>query len=158
MMRTLFIVFLKEIVDNLRDRRTLASALIMGPIFGPVLFAFVINLSIERSLDDVERTMDLPVIGQEHAPNLVRYLESRNIDIVNGPADAAAAAAAVVAAVAAGLFVWPAGTPPPGGSIRWLDAGDRSIMVVEDDADATIIWLLDSPSEGAQRRTERRSV
>jgi len=94
-MRTLFIVFLKEIVDNLRDRRTLASALIMGPIFGPVLFAFVINLSIERSLDDVERTMDLPVIGQEHAPNLVRYLESRNIDIVNGPADAAAAAAAV---------------------------------------------------------------
>lgn len=95
MMRTLFIVFLKEIIDNLRDRRTLASALIMGPIFGPVLFAFVINLSIERSLDDVERTMDLPVVGREHAPNVVRYLESRNIDIVDGPADAAAAAEAV---------------------------------------------------------------
>lgn len=94
-MRTLLTVFLKELVDNLRDRRTLASALIMGPIFGPVLFAFIINLSIERSLDDAESSMDLPVIGQAYAPNLVRYLESRNIDIVAGPADAAAAAAAV---------------------------------------------------------------
>ncbi len=94
-MRTLLTVFLKELVDNLRDRRTLASALIMGPIFGPVLFAFIINLSIERSLDDAETTMDLPVIGQAYAPNLVRYLESRNIDIVAGPADAAAAAVAI---------------------------------------------------------------
>jgi len=94
-MPTLLTVFLKEIIDNLRDRRTLASALIMGPIFGPVLFAFVINLSIERSLDDIELTMELPVIGQEHAPNLVRFLESRNIDIVAGPEDPGAAADAV---------------------------------------------------------------
>jgi len=87
MIRTLVTVFLKEIVDNFRDRRTLASALILGPIFGPVLFAFVINLSIERSLDDVDKSMELPVVGQQHAPNLVRYLESRNIDIVAGPDD-----------------------------------------------------------------------
>ncbi len=95
MMRTPIVVFLKEILDNLRDRRTLASALIMGPIFGPVLFAFVINLSIERSLEDIERTMTLPVIGQQHAPNLVRYLESRNIEVVDGPPDTAAAVDAV---------------------------------------------------------------
>jgi len=43
-MRTLLTVFFKEILDNIRDRRTLVSALIMGPIFGPVMFAFVINL------------------------------------------------------------------------------------------------------------------
>ncbi len=94
-MLTSLTVFLKEVMDNLRDRRTLASALIMGPIFGPVLFAFVINLSIERSLDTAERTMELPVIGAEHAPNLVRYLESRRIDTVEGPANGAAAAEAV---------------------------------------------------------------
>jgi len=94
-MRTALIVFLKEIIDNLRDRRTLASALIMGPIFGPVLFAFVINLSIERSLEDVERTLELPVIGRSHAPNLVRYLASQNIDVVEGPDERAAAIAAV---------------------------------------------------------------
>ena len=95
MTRPLVTVFLKEIVDNLRDRRSLASALIMGPIFGPILFAFVISLSIERSLDDVEETMELPVVGREYAPNLVRYLESRNIEITDGPADPDAAAAAV---------------------------------------------------------------
>ena len=95
MIRTLLTVFRKEVLDNVRDRQTLASALIMGPLFGPLLFAFVINLSIERSLDDAERVIELPVIGQQHAPNLLRYLESRNIDIVDGPADRDAALAAV---------------------------------------------------------------
>ena len=94
-MRTLLTVFFKEILDNIRDRRTLMSALIMGPIFGPVMFAFVINLSIDRALDDAESTMELPVVGQEHAPNLMRFLESRNIEIVDGPDDINAAADAV---------------------------------------------------------------
>jgi len=94
-MRTLITVFLKEVVDNFRDRRTLASALIMGPLFGPLLFAFVISLSIERSLDDVARTIELPVIGEQHAPNLMRYLASHNIDVVAGPADRTVAIAAV---------------------------------------------------------------
>ena len=95
MMRTLLTVFRKEVLDNVRDRRTLASALLMGPLFGPILFAFVINLSIERSLDDIERVTTLPLIGREHAPNLIRYLESRNIDIVDGPVDREAALDAV---------------------------------------------------------------
>ena len=95
MMRTLATVFVKEVIDNFRDRRTLASALIMGPLFGPLLFAFVINLSIERSLDDVDRKLKVPVIGQQYAPNLMRYLESHNIEVVDGPADRAAAIAAV---------------------------------------------------------------
>jgi len=94
-MRTFLTVFFKELLDNIRDRRTLASALIMGPIFGPVMFAVIINLSIDRALDDAESVMELPVIGQENAPNLMRFLESRNIDIVAGPADAGGAAEAV---------------------------------------------------------------
>jgi sodium transport system permease protein len=94
-MRTILIVFVKEIIDNLRDRRTLASALIMGPIFGPVLFAFMINLSIERSLENLEQTLQLHVLGQTNAPNLVRYLESQNINIVPGPPDRPAAIEAV---------------------------------------------------------------
>jgi len=96
-MRTLYTVFTKEVLDNFRDRRTLVSALVMGPLFGPMLFAFVINLSIERSLSAADETMTLAVIGQEHAPNLVRYVESRNISIVDGPADRDAAVAAVKA-------------------------------------------------------------
>ena len=95
MMRTIFTVFLKEVLDNFRDRRTLGSALLMGPIFGPVLFAFVIDLSVERSLEDLDSTMELPVIGQEYAPNLVTYLRSQNIDVLDGPDDLAAAMDAV---------------------------------------------------------------
>jgi len=95
MMRALSTVFLKEIIDNLRDRRTLASALLLGPIFGPIMFAFVITLTIDRALDDAESIMELPVIGQEYAPNVMRFLESRNIDIVDGPEDINGAADAV---------------------------------------------------------------
>jgi sodium transport system permease protein len=94
-MGTIFTVFIKEVVDNIRDRRTLASALIMGPIFGPVLFSFVINLSVERSLESAENTLELPVIGQEYAPNLLSYLSSRNIDAIDGPEDMNAAMDAV---------------------------------------------------------------
>jgi len=96
-MRIFLSVFTKEILDNFRDRRTLASALIMGPLFGPMLFAFVINLSIERSLSSADQTLDLPVIGQQYAPNLMRYLESSNIKVVDGPEDRDAAIAAVKA-------------------------------------------------------------
>ena len=94
-MRTVLTVFVKEVIDNLRDRRTLASALIMGPIFGPIFFAFVINLSIERSIEDVERPLELKVLGQAHAPNLVRFLRSRNIDVVDGSLSRDAAIEAV---------------------------------------------------------------
>ena len=90
-MRTLATVFVKEVVDNFRDRRALMSALIFGPLFGPIFFAFIINLSIERSLSSAEQTLELAVIGAERAPNLVAYLASRNIDVVDGPVDRQAA-------------------------------------------------------------------
>ena len=106
-MRTLLTVFKKEVIDNFRDRRTLASALLMGPLLGPMLFAFVINLSIERSLSDVDKPMDLPVIGAERAPNLVRFLESRNIVVVDGPESREAAIAAVKAGDAEVVVVIP---------------------------------------------------
>ncbi len=94
-MRTLRVVFNKEVMDNFRDRRTLLSALLMGPLFGPILFAFVINLSLNQSLSNETEALLLPVIGQEYAPNLLRYLESENIDVVDGPADREAALQAV---------------------------------------------------------------
>jgi sodium transport system permease protein len=108
-MRTTFTVFLKEVLDNFRDRRTLGSALLMGPIFGPVLFAFVINLSVERSIEDQQSTMELPVIGQEYAPNLIAYLRSRNIDPVDAPVDLAAAMDAVKTGVHDIVLVIPEG-------------------------------------------------
>ena len=80
-------VFQKEVVDNFRDRRTLLSALLMGPLFGPILFASVINLSLKQSLSNIDEALDLPVIGRENAPNLIAYLESHNINIIDAPQD-----------------------------------------------------------------------
>ena len=33
-----FVVFRKEVTENLRDRRTIINALIMGPLLGQLLF------------------------------------------------------------------------------------------------------------------------
>lgn len=85
-MKTIRNVFFKEVTDNFRDRRTLVSALLMGPLFGPILFAFVINLSVKQSLSNESEALEVPVIGREHAPNLITYLESSNIEIIDGPA------------------------------------------------------------------------
>ena len=94
-MNPLRTVFVKEVRDNLRDRRTLLSALLMGPLFGPILFAGVINLSLKQSLSDDSEPLDVPVIGQEHASNLIAFLKSSNINITAAPADRTAAVEAV---------------------------------------------------------------
>ena len=94
-MKTIRTVFQKEVIDNFRDRRTLLSALLMGPLFGPILFAFVINLSVKQTLDRADEPLELPVIGAEHAPNLMTFLESRNIEPQEGPASRQAAIDAV---------------------------------------------------------------
>ncbi|MEE4163341.1 MAG: ABC transporter permease [Woeseiaceae bacterium] len=94
-MSTFLAVFRKEVIDYARDRRTLLTSLLIGPLFGPILFGFVINLSIERSLKGATETTEVAVVGAEFAPNLVRYLASQRIEAVDGPADLDAAKAAV---------------------------------------------------------------
>jgi sodium transport system permease protein len=95
MFETLRIVFRKEVLDNFRDRRTLMSALLLGPLFGPIIFAFAINLSLKQSIGDATEALDLPVLGSEHAPNLMGYLRSHNINIREAPPTYDAARAAV---------------------------------------------------------------
>lgn len=95
MLRTLAIVFRKEVIDNFRDRRTLMSALLLGPLFGPVIFAFAITLSLKQSISDASEPLALPVLGAEHAPNLSDYLRSKNIDIGEAPGNREAALEAV---------------------------------------------------------------
>ena len=94
-MNTLLIVFSKEIREHARDRRTLLTSLLLGPVLGPVFFAFAINLSIERSVGGGGQVLKLPVIGAEHAPNVMRFLHSRRIQPIDGPPNLAAAKRAV---------------------------------------------------------------
>jgi len=54
------------------------------------------------------------------------------------------AAASVAAVMATGLL---AGDAAPVGSLRWLDSKGRPVMVLRDDHDATIIWVIEKPKE-----------
>ena len=57
---------------------------------------------------------------------------------------AALAAASVGAVMASGVL---AGETAPGGSVRWIDANRKPVMVLQDDRDATIIWVIEKPTE-----------
>jgi anti-sigma factor RsiW len=60
------------------------------------------------------------------------------------------AAASVAAVMASGAL---AGDAAPVSSVRWLDGKGKPVMVLQDDRDATIIWVLDKPkrSSGGKR-------
>lgn len=84
-MNAVFVVFLKEIVENLRDRRTIVNALIVGPLLGPLLFVGLTSLLISRELDRNEKPIDVPVAGAEHAPNLVAFLQQNGVRVKPAP-------------------------------------------------------------------------
>jgi sodium transport system permease protein len=73
-------VWRKEVLDNARDRRTVFMTLLFGPLFGPLLFAAIINFTVSQQLTSVEDRISVPIVGAEHARNLVAYLGSRGID------------------------------------------------------------------------------
>lgn len=79
-------VFRKEIRENYRDKRTLSSALIFGPLFGPVLFVAIMTLSLTRAIGGRDKPLELPVIGAEFAPSLIAFLEQENVVPVDGVA------------------------------------------------------------------------
>jgi sodium transport system permease protein len=80
-MRNIFTVFRKEFFENLRDRRILLSALVFGPVLGPLLLAGVLQLSISQGETTFDKPMTLPVIGAEYAPTLMAVLESKDIKV-----------------------------------------------------------------------------
>jgi sodium transport system permease protein len=90
-MKAAIVVFLKEVKENLRDRKTVVNALVMGPLLGPVFFAIMMGFIINKQLDSAEKPLVLPVVGAEHAPNLVKWLERQGVEIEPAPADAEAA-------------------------------------------------------------------
>lgn len=86
-MSAVFTVFLKEVVENLRDRRTVTSSLLMGPLLGPIIFVALMSLVLGRELERAEKPLTLPVAGAKSAPNLVGYLERHGVKIEEAPAN-----------------------------------------------------------------------
>ncbi len=86
-MRSILTVFLKEVRENLRDRRTVLNTLLTGPLLAPLIFVLLINGIVSRELDKAEKPLPVPVIGAEHAPNLIEALRQSGVEIKDAPAD-----------------------------------------------------------------------
>ncbi|MEE4330155.1 MAG: ABC transporter permease [Wenzhouxiangella sp.] len=80
-------VFIKEMLDNFRDRRVILNTLVLGPLMGPVIFAVMIAFMTEQATERMEAPLELPVIGTEHAENLVAFLERQGVIIEPAPED-----------------------------------------------------------------------
>ncbi|HBK55634.1 MAG TPA: sodium ABC transporter permease [Xanthomonadales bacterium] len=86
-MTTVWTVMLKELIDLFRDRRTVMLSLLMGPLLMPALLLGVGTLAEKRLTTQMEKPLELPVVGAEHAPNLIAWLATRNVDVLPAPDD-----------------------------------------------------------------------
>jgi len=73
------VVFVKECRESLRDRRVLLNALVLGPLFTPLLFLVLMHLIVGRELEKAERPLPVSVIGAQYAPNLVEDLRRQGM-------------------------------------------------------------------------------
>ena len=80
-------VFLKEVRENLRDKRTVINTLVTGPLMAPLIFVLLINTLVTRELSKAEAPLPLPVAGAQYAPNLIAALKQNNVEIKDAPAD-----------------------------------------------------------------------
>ncbi|MFQ5958416.1 MAG: ABC transporter permease [Alphaproteobacteria bacterium] len=84
------VVFAKEVIDNLRDRRSVTMAFFY-PFVGPVLIGALIALVGQAITELPTSELTLPVRGADAAPQLVQYLEDNGVRIVPAPEDPALA-------------------------------------------------------------------
>ncbi|MGC1648970.1 MAG: ABC transporter permease [Candidatus Sulfotelmatobacter sp.] len=84
-LRQAWIVFMKELRDGLRDRRSIMSVLVVAAVM-PTLFGGMFTVMAGHSKDAQE--MKLPVGGVENAPAFVDWLKQQpGIEVVASPAD-----------------------------------------------------------------------
>ena len=109
-MRATLIVFLKEFRENLRERRTLYTALIVGPLLGPLLFAALLGLQLHKSVAASDSALALAVGHAERAPNLLAFLSQAGVRITGVELDDAGARRAVQAHRYERVLLVPEGT------------------------------------------------
>lgn len=86
-LKWMWCVVRKELLDIARDRRTLFMALLLGPLMYPLLMLGMNFMAEKRMKTEMDRVLEVPVIGAEHAPNLVAHLATLGIQAIDAPAD-----------------------------------------------------------------------
>jgi sodium transport system permease protein len=130
-MNALLIVFGKEFLENLRDRRTLVSALLFGPLFGPLLFGLMVSRMLSQSVVEADEPLKLTISGSEHAPGLRRYLEAQRVTLTIATLSENEARAAVRGGRAQVVLIIPKEYGP-----RFTAATPAPLLLVADSADS----------------------
>lgn len=90
MMKRIWVIFQKEMTDNLRDYRSWTTGLFWA-LFGPLLIGGLIVMLGSNVRESIEESLQLPVSGAENAPSLIAFLEQQDVIILPAPADPQAA-------------------------------------------------------------------
>jgi len=85
MMRHVWIVLAKELLDNFRDRRSLLSTLSSALLTPLLLLAMIVLLGQVLNSNPDEKPLRIPVSGAENAPSLVEYLRQNGAQILPAP-------------------------------------------------------------------------
>jgi sodium transport system permease protein len=81
----IFTVFGKEMVDALRDRRTALMVLVASLVAGPL--TLVLMVQFVAGMEERATTLKVRLVGAEHAPALVNFLERADVEIEKAPED-----------------------------------------------------------------------
>lgn len=84
-MNQILIVFLKELREALRDRRTLLRVSLPGLLMGPLML-FMLSMLVAQFEKQAEQR-EILVAGMAQAPTLVNYLQRQNFSVKEAPAD-----------------------------------------------------------------------
>ena len=160
-MRALLTVFAKEFLENLRDRRTLMSALLFGPLFGPLLFGFMVSHMLNQSIVEADEPLKLTLSGGEHAPGLARHLEAQGVKLILTEMSEDEARAAVRSGAAQVVLFIPEEYGP-----RFTSAAPAPVHLIADSADSQTRKVADRvrmmlggySSSLAQLRLQSRGV
>ncbi|WP_439509348.1 ABC transporter permease [Marinimicrobium koreense] len=79
-MKSFWVILLKEIRDNLRDRRSMFFTLLYGPLLLPALMIGPLVFNVNKFSVDTEQPLSVAVVGRERAPNLMAFLAEHNIN------------------------------------------------------------------------------
>ncbi len=160
-MRTLLVVFCKEFLENLRDRRTLLSALLFGPLFGPILFGVMVSRMLEQSVVESDVPLKVTISGSGHASGLTQYLKARGVKLAEKELSENEARAAVRGGTAQVVLLVPEEYPQ-----LFSAAKPAPVLLFADSADSQTRKLADRArgilgayaSSIAQLRLEMRGV
>ena len=78
-------VLKKELRDFGRDRKTLALTLLMGPLIYPIIMLGMGKLTEMRLNTQLEKPLEIAIVGREQAPSLTEFLASQGITAMKAP-------------------------------------------------------------------------